>query len=188
MIDKKHLRSMMHSPVRNYAIPGLTSWLIGNPSPTGTLRFFECSRDHVEPITPHSHRFDFQCWVLAGTVKNRVWRYSGSNGDIYGKSRLVYAGDCGKYTQERAGDDRFVFSDTVYETGEWYSMTADMIHSIYFSNGAQVLFFEGPTISDVSVILEPVVDGETIPTFEVKPWMFQRDPTLPSTPCGRTAT
>jgi hypothetical protein len=67
------LRAMAHSPVRNYAIPGLTSWLIGQPSPKGTMRLFESSRQHQEAITPHSHRFDFQCWVLEGFVVNRVW-------------------------------------------------------------------------------------------------------------------
>ena len=55
------LLRMKHSPVRNYAIPGLTSSLIGSPSPNGTVRIFECSREHQEPIIPHSHRFSFQC-------------------------------------------------------------------------------------------------------------------------------
>jgi hypothetical protein len=53
-------------------------------------------------------------------------------------------------------------------------MTADEIHSIFFGRDTSVLFFEGPNVSDTSIILEPVVDGETIPTFKVEPWAFKR--------------
>jgi hypothetical protein len=176
------LKAMMHSPVRNYAIPGLTSWLIGEPSPKGTMRLFECSRDHQEPITPHSHRFDFQCWVLQGSVRNRIWSASAFDGDAYTHTNLVYAGECGKYEKVRIGVGRFGFRDDHHGEDDWYAMTHDQIHSIYFAKGTQVLFFEGPTISDKSLILEPHVDGEDVPTFQVAPWMFKRVP--PLSDCG----
>jgi hypothetical protein len=179
-INRTMLKAMAHSPVRNYAIPGLTSWLIGEPSANGTMRLFSCSRDHQEPITPHSHRFDFQCWVLSGTVRNRIWTLGYGCGDWYGRSSLNYAGDCGQYTKGQHTEGRYEFADAVYEADDWYSMKSAQIHSIYFTAGTEVLFFEGPTISNESLILEPLVDGELIPTFEVKPWMFQR--------AGATAT
>lgn len=176
MIDKKLLRAMMHSPVRNYVVPGLTSWLIGEPSPKGTMRFFECSRGHQENITPHSHRFDFQCWVLSGRVTNRVWRHSFSTGDKYVHTNLVYGGEIGSYERIRMGVASYAATDTLYGPDEWYSMKASEIHSIYFAAGTEVLFFEGPTISNQSLILEPWVDGDDIPTFKVEPWMFKREP------------
>src|SRR5688572_7069582 len=97
--DVAALLKMAHSPIRNYAIPGLTSSLIGAPSPAGTVRLFQNSRDHQEPIVPHSHRFDFMCWVLAGAVRNRVWRRAMSydkNADFYRSSRLIYGGKAGE--------------------------------------------------------------------------------------------
>jgi hypothetical protein len=142
------------------------------------LRFLECSRDHQENVTPHSHRFDFQCWVLAGEVRNRVWTKGYSKGDRYSLSVLSYSGECGKYEKATAGNDTYFYTDATYPAGSWYSMRAGEIHSIYFARGTEVLFFEGPSLSDSSVILEPCIDGDTIPTFEVKPWMFQR----PGTP------
>ncbi len=166
------LAAMKHSPIKNYIVPGLTSWLIGEPSPKGATRLFECSRDHQESITPHSHRFDFQCWVLAGKVTNRVWTYSDYGGDLYTQTNLVYGGEPGQYERVRRGIDRYTYTDEVHKADDWYSMTADQIHSVYFAKGTQVLFFEGPTKMDHSLILEPHVDGKDIPVFKVEPWMF----------------
>ncbi len=173
-MNRAMLDKMMHSPVRNYAIPGLTSWLVGSPSPKGTVRVFECSRDHQEAIIPHSHRFDFQCWVLAGKVRNRVWTKAYSGGDWFTRTDLIF-GDMGSYVKGGAEGHRYDFRDAEYAEGQWYSMRANEIHSIYFARGTQVLFFEGPTLSDRSVILEPWENEETVPTFKVEPWMFKRD-------------
>lgn len=177
MIDLEHLLSMAHSPVRNYAIPGLTSWLIGNPSPCGTVRMFHCERAHQEAITPHSHRFDFQCLVLEGKVRNRLWkpvdRFYQGDGDWFQWSVLRGAG-LGQYERGSSTPGRYTFEDHEYEAGGRYGMKADEIHSIYFDRNTRVLFFEGPQVSDKSAILEPLVDGECVPTFKVEPWMFQR--------------
>jgi hypothetical protein len=172
--DIAALMRMRHSPVRNYAIPGLTSWLIGEPSPRGTVRMFECSREHVEPISPHSHRFDFQSWVLRGTVRNRIWR-SDTSADLYRQVRLKYDGDIGRYIHEPGSVSRWGFEDHVYNEGECYSMKYYQVHSIYFSRGAVVLFFEGPQVTEQSIALEPVVDGVAVPTFKVEPWMFLKE-------------
>ena len=99
------------------------------------------------------------------------------------RSVLTYGGACGEYTVSRAGVERFIYQDTTYSAGECYSMTAQEIHSIHFSRGARVLFFEGPSKRNDSVILEPFVDGEIVETFEVKPWMFKRDADEGVKPC-----
>lgn len=142
------------------------------------MRLFECSRDHQENITPHSHRFDFQCWVLAGEVRNKHWGESldvfDKSGDQFTVTDLVYQGDVGHYTRQRIGVARYLTTEKIYNTGDWYAMKADEIHSIRFSKGTEVLFCEGPTLTDTSTILEPFVDGLDVPTFQVAPWMFQR--------------
>jgi hypothetical protein len=171
------LMSMAHSPVRNYAIPGLTSFLIGAPSQEGTVRLFACDREHQEPITPHSHRFDFQCWVLRGCVRNRIWKathHHDTEGDRFHMTKLIYGGDMGVYTKEPQGVNTYKYVDNVFEAGECYSMKSHEVHSIYFSRGTLVLFFEGPAKANSSVILEPYVDGEVVPTFKVEPWMFKK--------------
>lgn len=170
-----------HSPIHNYAgVPGLTSWLISE-SMLGKIckiRLFECSRNHVEPIIPHNHRFDFECIVLEGAVTNRVWKpYDGTGepGDEYEEVTLQYSGKPGQYIKEETNIvTRWKYEDLKYGPGETYQMKAVEFHSIYFSAGAKVLFFEGETLRDFSSILEPVVDGSTIPTFKVEDWMFQR--------------
>ncbi len=164
-----------HSPLKNYAIPGLTSYLIGNPGPAGTVRLFHSSRLHQEPITPHSHRFDFTCVVLKGEVTNRVWSSASSQtGDLFQTTRLNYKGEPGKYEAEPLGQGYKSFADYVYHEGHTYSMKAEEIHSIYFGKNTEVLFFEGPSIRDYTVILEPVAYGEVVPTFKVEPWMFKK--------------
>lgn len=176
MTQLEFLQSMKHSPVRNYGgIPGLTSWLIGAPSPEGLVRLMECSRDHQEPIVPHSHRFDFHCHVLAGQVRNLIWTQQPVHGDEFQLSELIYGGKIGKYRCNAGFIERWSISSSTYREGGEYSMKADEVHSIFFSRGAAVLFFEGPTISETSIILEPFVDGEVVPTFKVESWMFKRD-------------
>lgn len=65
------IEEFLHSRVDNYAgIPGLTSWMIGTSPNGGKIRMFHSYRDHDEFITPHSHRFDFECLVVEGEVEN----------------------------------------------------------------------------------------------------------------------
>jgi hypothetical protein len=169
------LESMKHSPVRNYGgIPGLTSWLIGEPSARGLVRLLECSRTHFEPIVPHSHRFDFECRVLRGKVRNIVWERD-PLGDEYQATTLRYAGSPGKYEKSFAGRERWKFRTDTYVEEHTYGMDAAEVHSIFFERGTAVLFFEGPQVTGDSIILEPVVDGVNIPTFRVEPWMFQAE-------------
>jgi hypothetical protein len=175
--DIDALLKMAHSPVRNYVVPGLTSSLIGNPSAHGTMRLFQCERDHQESITPHSHRFGFQCWVLRGSVRNRIWTQHAREDvsfDWFLTTTLAYKGEFGKYTKNGRSVDRWGYEDTVYHAGQCYAMQADEVHSIFFARNTVVLFFEGATESNESIILEPFVDGEVVPTFKVEPWMFKK--------------
>lgn len=175
-INLDMLLAMKHSPVRNYVIPGLTSWLIGAPSPKGCIRLFECEREHQEAITPHSHRFDFQCWVLAGWVTNRIWGecvFKEREADWYIASQQT-KGRMGGYEVSASTRRPYKYRDATYGPGQWYSMKADQIHSIYFGRGTKVLFFEGPEVTDATTILEPYANDEHVRTFKVEPWMFQR--------------
>ena len=82
--------------------------------------------------------------------------------------------EMGDYEKKHDCEIDFKFVDKTYKQGECYSMNADDIHSIYFSKGTQVLFFEGEERTKTTSILEPVVNNDVIPTFEVKPWMFKK--------------
>lgn len=170
------IKTMAHSPLHNYAIPGLTSWIIGaNPNPVrGCVRLFECSRDHFETIIPHSHRFDFQCLVLRGGVVNVTWTED-DRGDEFAVSSLEYGGEAGHYSYAMTTAVRkFSRSLNSYKEGEWYGMKHDEIHSIFFGRDTSVLFFEGPRVSNQALILEPYVDGQRVPTFKVESWMFRK--------------
>lgn len=170
------LKGMRHSTIQNYGgIPGLTSSLIGGLSDRGTVRLMECSRTHYEPIIPHSHRFDFRCQVLAGEVRNILWTRGSSVADEYVETELTYLGQPGQYKSQRAEEPtRWASNCRAYKAGEEYAMRAEEVHSIFFSRGAVVLFFEGPQVSDKSIILEPFVDREVVPTFQVPSWAFKK--------------
>jgi hypothetical protein len=170
------LSAMMHSPIQNYGgIPGITSWLIGTPGENGLVRLLMSSRDHQEPIIPHSHRFDFHCMVLSGRVRNILW-VKGTRGDRFQESTLTYGGAPGQYECVAGEQGQWAMHESVYVEEQEYSMRAEEVHSIYFARGTSVLFFEGPRVSSTSIILEPVVDGIVVPTFDVKPWAFKREP------------
>lgn len=171
------LRAMRNSLLKNYIVPGLSSALIGGNG-NGSVRLFEASREQHNDITPHGHRFDFACLVLRGSVINRIWTPSRTprSDDYYAASTLVYGGEPGQYTQmPPTTPAAWSYQDTAFVEGEWYWMTHDQVHSISFSRDAIVLFFEGPTVADKTLILEPWVAGSHIPTFKVEPWMFQKE-------------
>jgi len=164
------LTQMKGETVSNYVIAGLDSHLIAH----GKIRYFENARDHQDQITPHSHRFDFTCLVVAGQVANKVWAECGEfDGDLFESSTLQYMGEIGEHTTKREGRNFWRYSTFKYRIGQCYSMKADEVHSIQFGKGAKVLFFEGPEISDTSLIIEPVVNGEVIRTYRKLEYMFR---------------
>ena len=172
--------SMLSNPIRNYATPGLSSFLVGADGP-GCIRLFTSDRDTREWVTPHSHRFDFACLVLEGQVENILFEPAPAEsphlGNRYAVGELRQVdGGLGKYEVHRTNKrEWFVEDSTVYVAGQSYSMKAEELHSIRFSRGSQVLFFEGPEIYETSLFLEPVCGGVVVPTFETKPWMFKQE-------------
>lgn len=166
--------AMKNSSLKNYIVPGLTSSLIGGGK-FGKVRLFEASRHQNEFVTPHTHRFDFACLVLSGFVENTIWsRTDELNGDLYEISELTFESSFGSYYSEKRSRD-FWTNRTFFYEGCWYHMDHTSYHSIKFSKDAIVLFFEGPKKTDSSYILEPVVDGVKISTFQVSNWMFKED-------------
>lgn len=175
-LDIERLKKLAYNPVRDYVIPGLTSSLMGKGNGGGVVRLFSQERDHEEPITPHSHRFDFQCLVLRGSVRNRIWL--DGEGDIYQASSLNHHPGFGSYdVNPVTNPKRWDYEETKYSEGDVYAMNAEQIHSIYFSRGAEVLFFEEPNRLNHSFVLEPMSNGRVIPTFRVDSWMFKREET-----------
>lgn len=170
----KHLVSMRHSPLCNYIVPGLTSWLIMDNGEAGKLRMFDSSREQHEFITPHSHRFDFTACVLRGCVYNTLWVPVQDGGDEYAVTNNIYLGNPGQYDIESRVVARFLSDTICYDVGEWYGMKHNEIHSIKFSRDALVLLIEGRSITNTTQVLEPWVQQQRVPTMKVEPWMFQR--------------
>lgn len=162
---------MKSDTLHNYVVAGLDSSLLNN----GLVRYFECGREHQDQITPHSHRFDFACLVLAGEVENHIWSKTHSKGDDFMKSELEYFGVVGSHTKKEIEVGRYSRKTHKYSAGDIYGMTANEIHSITFSRGAKVLFFQGREKSNTSVIIEPYVNNQVINTYERKDYMFIRD-------------
>lgn len=164
--------------IHNYVIPGLTSYLLADNGQNGKIRMFHCTRNHNETIIPHNHRFNIASLVLCGSVTNEIYApisYDAENTDWYVPVTLEFAGQAGKYTSKTQGEAaRYRKTAATYKEGEWYYMNHIDIHSIRFAKGTQVLFFEGPQVSDSSLYLEPFTGGKMVETFDVKPWMFER--------------
>lgn len=171
------LQGMKRSRIRNYIAPGLTSWIIGGKT-HGKVRLFTSDRDTLELITPHSHRFDFTCLVLWGRVIQVLFTRTGrrDQGNAYAVGVLrAPTGGIGEY-QFIPGEapDYFSVNEYEYTAGETYGMRRTEIHTIRFSKGAAVLFFEAPESADESLVLEPWSDDRRVPTFVTQPWMFDR--------------
>jgi hypothetical protein len=134
--------TMKTSPVKDYVIPGLESSLVG-AGVKGTVRLFSQERFHEEPITPHSHRFDFSCLVLRGQVENVEWTVAAEtalfDADYYARTKLEHHGSFGKYNvypEHNVPFKKYHRNKTTYSTGECYHMKAEDIHSIFFNRDA----------------------------------------------------
>lgn len=168
------VEQMKHDKLSNYIVAGLSSSLIGGGN-FGCVRLFEASRYTEHFIVPHSHRFDFSCLVLRGTVENIIYDESEINSDTWSVFEMLKLDGFGQYKNSFVENKSFSRRSDFYQTGDIYSMTADEIHSIKFSKGAKVLFFEGAEKSKQSIYLEPWVNKKTVNVFEVKPWMFEHE-------------
>lgn len=175
------LKLIRHSPLYNYIIPGLTSYIVKEfGEDQGMLRMFEMERTQLADIAPHSHRFDFECTVLHGQVYNTTWTQSEER-DSYAEpfiaTRLTYGGRPGEYLHEPMKHVTWWAPNTVlYAAGKnpQYSMTNEEVHSIRFSRGAIVLFKEGPTKVRDTTMLDPFTRGIIAEISPVKDWMFRK--------------
>ena len=173
-----HIESMMRSPLRNYIVPGLSSYLLGGED-KGCVRVFSSKRNQQSDISPHSHRFDFVCLVLRGTVRNIIWKPSFDvvhAAEHFAVSNIEYEGEAGHYKKKIVDRSYWEPRESAYQEGDFYGMSASQVHSIFFSKDALVLFFEGPAKTNKSIVLDPVVNDEVIPTSDVQPWMFRKQP------------
>jgi hypothetical protein len=180
-IIEKAIAPMRNNPLRNYIVPGLTSHLIGGSTKHGQVRLFHSLRQTREFITPHSHRFDFTCLVLAGDVRNTIFRPGYSYNEQWCLSTINQV--CGldglnEYTHSREDKpSNWRAETTAYTTGDTYSMKYEEIHSIQFDKDTRMLFLEGPQVTLTSQMIEPWENGKVIPTFRTEPWMFEKDST-----------
>lgn len=176
------VKSMSHNRLQNYIVPGVSSHLVGDGGTKfGKVRVFRAERDARDWVTPHSHRFDFCAIVLKGEVSNTLFEepLHTQEGDEWCLSTITQV--CGEkglydYKHLRAMDPlRRVQVTTDYRAGEAYYMDYTQVHSVVFQKGTEVLILEGPQKTEVSVMLEPWVDGKCVPTFKTEPWMFERE-------------
>jgi hypothetical protein len=117
----KFLPAMKHSPVKNYGgIPGLTSLVDRHARRTRSGAPHGIDAGTPGADHPHSHRFDFHCIVLSGTVRNRIWKPAANeaSGDIFRISELKYAGDIGRYRVQQGGMARYGFRTDTHIEGD----------------------------------------------------------------------
>jgi len=55
--------------LEDYIVPGLRSTLLGTTAAGGVIRLFEQEREPELFITPHDHRYSFDCYVLKGGLQ-----------------------------------------------------------------------------------------------------------------------
>ena len=174
---RRALVHMENNELSNYIVPGLTSYLIGGPK-HGRVRMFSASRETREFITPHSHRFNFTCLVLSGEVRNTIYRPGITGDEKWCLSTIgQVCGENGVIEYHHIRDKEptpWIAQTTTYVKGNTYRMKHTELHSIQFSRMAEVLFFEGPQLTETSRMIEPWVNDKVVPTFRTEPWMFER--------------
>lgn len=172
----EHIVEMLDSSVGNYILPGLSSYLLTN----GVVRLFHATRNNEGFVTPHSHKFNFTCYVLQGKVTNTI--YTPCNVILPSTSSFIEKEQTGTYKDSNYSlvtKDivEYFTKDDIYEEGSWYSMTYNQIHSIKFEKNSLVLFFEGPNVTNKVTILEPYdrLTKTEMNTFRKDSWMFNNN-------------
>lgn len=176
----EHFPLGLHSGIKNYVLPGLYSYLLGDKNLDGSItRVFYSSRLTQEFISPHNHRYNFICEVLDGYVENTIYEPTFSSnevGDFWQQVVSIYS-DIGIYkTNYLSGPVKYIPKSVTYRKGEIYKSDLHTIHSIKFSKGSVVLFREGKKLSEQNVALIPYCkETETaINNFNTHPWMFEK--------------
>lgn len=140
----------------NHVEHGLDSTLLSE----GMFRVFTANYE-TQVRLPHSHKYDFACLVLKGSVLNRTYtpiensKYK-ENNELHAEYCVtIQTGQLGDYKFNRQQRQAFQISEKLHSEGEWYQMTSEDIHTIRFSKGAVVLFIEGPAKTDQVEVLFP---------------------------------
>lgn len=163
----------MGKRLENYILPGMVSTMLATPARGGIVRLFEMTREQEYEVTPHDHRYNFQCCVLAGTVENRRYRTQSTEYDQYaGYVSLPYDPATHSLDESCPTYMHGQFTDEHFSEGDWYAMSKDEFHSIRFSKGAKVLFIEGPEQKKQSSCLVPYINGRICNTFIWRDWMM----------------
>lgn len=170
----------MNNTITNYVLAGMHSDMAKNQPKNKSFvqRIFSMKRHQMNTVAPHSHRFDLLSTVVRGTVTNILWTETTADdpeGDLFQAMAVIpINGGMGKYEKTFHGSPQFFKPMAkVYTAGEKYFMRAADIHSIEFSKGAIVGILEYPQSSEMSLVLEPVVDGVQIPLSKSEEWMFK---------------
>ncbi len=175
MLHLDVIEGMLTDKIRNYIVPGLESYLLGE----GRVRMFRSTREQTMDIVPHNHRFNLACYVLQGRAVNRIYQEcfeTEGKGDLFVKRGIRYLDSPGEYElRGHMEPTLYTFHDQEYRMGQWYTMEHHEFHTIRFSKNAIILFFEGPELTNVSDVLLPYVDGKIIHTLKTEPWMFLKD-------------
>lgn len=158
--------------LENYVIPGLRSTLLGKTEKGGVIRIFDMLRDQEAGITPHNHRYAFDCFVLSGEVKQRLYRVEPADEPKFAHyAKLRYD----REQRKLVGEPELLVGWTeerTYRQGEWYGMTTRQYHSISFAEGSSVLFIEGPIEREDVYCIVPYSAGRVCDTLEWRDWMM----------------
>lgn len=158
--------------LENYIIPGLRSTMLAKPEAGGCIRRFDMLRDQEVDVTPHDHRYDFKCLVLAGEVRHRRYHVYPSSKDSADYAALPYNAETHELDTESPRWLAGGFSEEVYKAGAWYGCTHHEFHSIRFSNRCAVLFWESAQRKGASSCLLPYFNGRICNTFTWREWMM----------------
>lgn len=159
--------------LNNYVIPGLRSEAYVEELDTGAMiRTFEMLRDQEYFVTPHDHRYDFQCMVLEGKVVNTVYKLFECSELSATHAILPYDPALRVLDHEKAKLVRAESERRTYVNTDWYIMGHEEFHSIQFDKGTRILFLQEADKKTQSNCLLPYVDGKILDTFIWRDWMM----------------
>lgn len=161
------------STLENYVIPGLRSVAYLKTDDNGAmLRSFEMTAHQEYYITPHNHRYNFECFVLDGEVENTIFNPIEATRATADHVIVPYDEAKHDIDLEKTEFVRAISSSRKHPEGDWYSMRHDQFHTITFAKGTRVLFLQGASVVKVSHCMLPYNAGRICNTFIWRDWMM----------------
>jgi|GEM_PF-2793089 len=157
-------------PFRAHPLGFISCSFLKEGSINARVHIWPADPEHVQnrDILIHNHIFDFESWIIAGSIKNTKLSQS-----IFGEKYSLYTAEySGEHSILHKTENQITLIESsveTYRTGDYYSMKSEDFHTSELtekSTAATILITKNITTTGTSPLIAGPIDGK--PTYHYK--------------------